>query len=51
MKTLTQVKQAYAKAKTQATRTKIFNAIMLNGTEEQKKSFVKWQTLRSIELH
>jgi 23S rRNA maturation mini-RNase III len=50
MKTLTEVKKAYANAKTQATRTKIFNHVMLNGSEEFKKKFIEWQTLRNIEL-
>ena len=47
MKKLSEVKRAYAKAKTQATRTRIFNDLMLNYPEEQKKEFIKWQTERN----
>ena len=50
MKTLSEIKRAYANAKKSATRTKIFNFVMLNGSEEFKKKFVSWQTLRQIEL-
>lgn len=50
MKTLTEVKKAYARAKTQSTRIKIFNFVMLNASEEFKNKFIEWQTLRNIEL-
>ena len=50
MKTLSEIKKAYANAKTSKTRTRIFNHVMLNGTESFKKAFTEWQTLRQIEL-
>lgn len=51
MKTLSEVCRAYANAKTDKTRTRIFNHIMLNAPEKFKKEFIIWQTVRQIELH
>ncbi len=40
-------KTAYSRAKKSETRKQIFNFIMLNGSEDEKREFVRWQTERS----
>lgn len=44
MNTLNNLKARYQKAKTQATKTKIFNLAALNLSHADFQEFVKWQT-------